>query len=56
MTYFNTIVMLFTCCLQERPFSSSPFIASCDDKYIQVTQLLISNGADVDYQDNVQLE
>ena len=32
---------------------SSPLIAACDDKYVQVTQLLINHGADLNYQDNV---
>ena len=38
--------------LQVKPHSS-PLIAACDDKYVQVVQLLIKNGANIDYQDSV---
>ena len=35
---------------------SSPLIAAtCDDKYVQVTQLLTNRGADLNYQDNVYI-
>ena len=37
---------------QVKPYTS-PLQVACSNNYLQVAQLLISNGADVDYQDSV---
>ena len=39
--------------IPQDQYRATPLIMACANKHLQVAQLLISNGADVDYQNSV---